>query len=546
MNASLIRGVVVAGLAGPLLMAAPAAQGAEGAVLSGKTAAPELVQPEPYRPAYHYTPPHAWMNDPNGMVYYKGQYHLFYQFHPYSNVWGPMHWGHATSPDMIHWTHQPVALAPDELGAIFSGSAVVDWKNSSGFGTKDNPPLVAIFTYHNEADRLAGQRPPQSQALAYSTDNGASWTKYAGNPVLKAAPDQGDFRDPKVRWHEASNSWIMSLAVGDHVEFHASPDLKQWHFLSQFGKDVGAHGGVWECPDLLPIRVAETGEQKWMLLLSINPGGPNGGSATQFFIGDFDGRNFVLDPAFAGQLKQDGPQWIDWGRDNYAGVTWSDVPAADGRVLMLGWMSNWDYATKVPTSAWRSGMTLPRELQLHRQAQGYVLHSLPVRELDVLKGRVSQPQPAAQAEGLILPGAALQQSETYVEFSLPGSHSKAYLEFSNAQGEVYKVGLDGQTGRYFSDRLQAGRKDFSEQFASKLHTAPRHAQSPLVKMRVYLDRNSAELFADDGATLMSELIFPSAPYTRVRFLVDGQATQPATLKVTEIGSSQVNTSATAP
>ncbi|MFC0168758.1 glycoside hydrolase family 32 protein [Pseudoduganella danionis] len=531
MNSRLIRGALAASLAAPLLFAIAIAQGA-GAQDSQLKGA-DMMQQEQYRPGYHYTPARAWMNDPNGMVYYRGVYHLFYQFHPHSNVWGPMHWGHATSPDMLHWTHQPVALAPDELGAIFSGSAVVDWNNTSGFGTPENPPLVAIYTYHNEADRLAGQRPPQSQALAYSTDQGASWTKYAGNPVLQAAPDQGDFRDPKVRWHEASNSWIMSLAVGDHVAFYASPDLKQWHFLSQFGKDVGAHGGVWECPDLLPIRVAETGAQKWLLLLSINPGGPNGGSATQYFIGDFDGRQFVLDPAFAHQLKQDGPQWIDWGRDNYAGVTWSDVPATDGRVLMLGWMSNWDYATKVPTSAWRSGMTLPRELQLHQHTQGYVLHSLPVRELDALKGHVSQPQAAE----LVLPGAALEQSETYVEFSRPDGSSKAYLEFSNAHGESYKVGLDGQTGRYFSDRRQAGRKDFAEQFASALHTAPRHAQSAVIKLRVYLDRNSAELFADEGATQMSELLFPTSPYTRVRFVVNGQAVQPAVFKVTQLNAS---------
>lgn len=527
-----IRNLLAAGLAGPLLMTA-------AAMPDNQSDAARPAPHEPYRPAYHFTPARAWMNDPNGMVYYQGVYHLFYQYHPHSTVWGPMHWGHATSPDMIHWTHQPIALAPDEHGAIFSGSAVVDWHNTSGFGTPDNPPLVAIFTYHNEADWRSGQRPPQSQALAYSTDQGASWTKYAGNPVLRPAADQGDFRDPKVRWYEASKSWIMSLAVGDHVAFYGSPDLKQWRLLSEFGKDIGAHGGVWECPDLVPMEVAETGEKKWLLLLSINPGGPNGGSATQYFIGDFDGSRFTLDAKFAAQLQQHGPQWLDWGRDNYAGVTWSDVPATDGRVLLLGWMSNWDYGAKLPTATWRSSMTLPRELKLHQQAQGYVLRGQPVRELDALKGRTTEfPAQAATRHAELTPaGATLQLSETYVEFTRPDDSSKAYLEFSNAQGELYRVGIDGHTQQFFSDRRRAGQKEFSDQFAQQLHTAPRQSQAPRISMRVYLDRHSAELFADDGATQMTELLFPKAPYTSVHFRVEGQPLQLITFKVTEIGAS---------
>ena len=495
---------------------------------------------EQYRPAYHFTPPQAWMNDPNGMVYYNGQYHLFYQYHPYSNVWGPMHWGHAVSRDMIHWTDKPVALAPDALGYIFSGSAVVDWHNSSGFGTKEQPPLVAIFTYHNEADKQSGLKPPQSQGLAYSTDNGETWIKYSGNPVLRAPAGKPDFRDPKVRWNEAAKAWIMTLAVGDHTEFYGSPDLKAWHYLSSFGSGVGAHTGVWECPDLLPIKVAETGETKWLLLQSLTPGGPNGGSATQFFVGDFDGKDFVLDPKFNAQLKQGGPQWIDWGRDNYAAVTWSDVPKSDGRVLMLGWMSNWDYATTVPTTTWRSAMTLPRELTLHADANGYSLRSLPVAEMEKLKGdryKVA-PQMVADSVAATAPAGVITQSEAVLEYARPAQGSKAYLEYANEQGDVYQVGYDAATGNFFSDRRKSGRIGFSDKFAKAVHLAPRKSPSSTIRMRVYMDHDSVELFADDGATVMTESLFPRTPYTKLRFVVNGQPVQLTSFQLTALKASR--------
>ncbi|WP_075594272.1 glycoside hydrolase family 32 protein [Pseudoalteromonas sp. PAB 2.2] len=257
---------------------------------------------EAFRPAYHFTPPQNWMNDPNGMVYYKGEYHLFYQHNPNDTVWGPMYWGHAISKDMVNWEHQPIKLFPDEHGTIFSGSAVIDWQNTSGLGSKENPPMVAIFTYHNEEKAKAGDIDFQTQGIAYSLDKGRTWTKYEDNPVLKN-PGIRDFRDPKVSWDLQTNSWIMVLAQDDHIGFYSSKDLKNWQQESTFGADWGSHAGVWECPDLIRVRIEGTDKYKYVLLVSINPGAPNGGSGTQYFVGDFDGKKFVLDKQYQSMLK---------------------------------------------------------------------------------------------------------------------------------------------------------------------------------------------------------------------------------------------------
>jgi fructan beta-fructosidase len=309
---------------------------------------------EKYRPQYHYSPKSGWMNDPNGLVYYEGEYHLFYQYNPDSTVWGTMHWGHAISTDMIHWEELPIAIYPDSRGWIFSGSAVVDWKNTTGFGSTSNPPMVAIYTYHDMAGEKAGRKNIQSQGIAFSLDKGRTWTPYTQNPVLPN-PDLQDFRDPKVSWIEQSNQWVMALAVQDHIEFYGSPDLKEWNKLSEFGNELGNHNGVWECPDLFPLTDSN-GSTRWVLFVSIGNGGPQGGSATQYFIGNFNGTSFSSQDSVT--------RWIDYGADNYAGVTWSDIPKEDGRRLFIGWMSNWQYARLVPTKSWRSAMTLPREVVL--------------------------------------------------------------------------------------------------------------------------------------------------------------------------------------
>lgn len=491
---------------------------------------PGAAYQEPHRPRYHFTPPAKWMNDPNGMVFYDDEYHLFYQFYPDGTVWGPMHWGHAVSKDLVRWEQLPIALYPDSLGLIFSGSAVVDWKNTSGFGVDGNPPLVAMYTYHDMAKEKAGAAVFQTQAIAYSNDRGRSWTKYAGNPVVPN-PGLKDMRDPKVIWHEASQRWIMVLAAGDRVRLFSSYNLREWQPVSEFGANLGAHGGVWECPDLFPLKLEGTGETKWVLLVSINPGAPNGGSATQYFVGNFDGSSFTVDPAFASSVGAAGKEpsrgvWLDYGRDNYAGVTWSDVPAEDGRRLFLGWMSNWDYARDVPTTVWRSAMTLPRTLTLHRTASGPRLFSAPVTELRALRTETAT-MPAQRVNGALalrLPrGTTAASAEVDLEFAVtPGSLADVALELTNAAGERYLVGYDAGAKRFYSDRTGTPRS-FSPTFASAVHHAPRIVSDSIIRMHVYLDRSSVELFADGGATVLTDIVFPSQDFATLRLIVRGPA-----------------------
>jgi fructan beta-fructosidase len=429
------------------------------------------VSAEAHRPHFHFTPPAKWMNDPNGMVYYEGEYHLFYQHYPDSTVWGPMHWGHAISTDLVHWEHLPIALYPDSLGYIFSGSAVVDWKNTSGLGEKGAPPLIVIFTHHDPVGEKGGKNDFQYQSIAYSNDKGRTWTKYEGNPVV---PNPGirDFRDPKVIWDEGSEQWVMVFAAGDHVKFYRSPNLKDWEYLSDFGREWGSHAGVWECPDLFPMKIEGTDEVKWVLLLSINPGGPNGGSATQYFVGHFDGQSFVLDEEFAERVKPISPEsekavWLDWGRDNYAGVTWSDAP--DNRRLFMGWMSNWDYAQVVPTEAWRSAMTLPRELRLKRTEGQFQLETKPVKELQALRGKQFTIEPKKLSGELNLTEQldfSPATSEMILELELHDYTAvDVSIVLSNTQGESYRIGLDAAHSRFYSDRTKAGDASFSTAFA---------------------------------------------------------------------------------
>jgi fructan beta-fructosidase len=473
---------------------------------------------EPHRPRFHFSPPRQWMNDPNGMVYFDGEYHLFYQYYPDSNVWGPMHWGHALSRNLVHWENMPVALYPDSLGYIFSGSAVVDWHNTSGFGEGELPPLVAIFTYHDEERRKTGKKDYQTQGIAYSKDRGRTWTKYEGNPVL-LNPGIEDFRDPKVLWHEPSAQWIMALAVKDRIHFYRSPDLKGWTFASEFGADLGAHGGVWECPDLFELPVEGDTSRYWVLLVSINPGGPNGGSATQYFLGGFDGEQFALDTAFAQVLAEEEAAWLDFGRDNYAGVTWSDAP--DGRRLFIGWMSNWDYANVVPTYAWRGAMTLPRELFLRNTPKGIRLAARPPKELHALRessfGLDSQTVRGyldLTEESGFWPGAL----EVVIEASWSEGQTPRFgLELSNRRGERYRVGYDVERGQLFSDRRGAGSNAFSRAFARKVHLAPRYAEGSSTRLHLFFDVASAELFADGGTAGLTDIFFPEEDFHQFGF-----------------------------
>lgn len=495
--------------------------------IGSRTDSTATLYTEPHRPRYHFSPPVQWMNDPNGMVYYEGEYHLFYQHYPDSNVWGPMHWGHAVSEDLVHWENQPIALYPDSLGYIFSGSAVVDHTNSSGLGSGGQPPLIAIYTYHDVEAERAGRDDHQTQAIAYSNDKGRSWTKYDGNPVIPNDRPIRDFRDPKVTWDAEREQWVMALAAQDRIMFWRSTNLTDWDLLSEFGMDLGGHGGVWECPDLFPLPVEGSGETKWILLVSINPGGPNGGSATQYFVGDFDGTTFTPDPTFLPEVQNGEGVWIDYGRDNYAGVTFSDIPENDGRRIFIGWMSNWLYAQEVPTTVWRSAMTVPRSLTLHRLPIGYRVFSTPVRELDKLRGTASEIPSGATA----LTTNADGTQEVDVTFLTTAETDEPFgISLANDAGETYRIGYDPIAGEFFSDRSEAGDHQFSDAFADRETRAPRLVTSDTVRLHLLLDVTSAELFADGGATVITEIFFPSEPFDRVSIfkgagteIIDGEA-----------------------
>ncbi|MDA0193536.1 MAG: glycoside hydrolase family 32 protein [Bacteroidetes bacterium] len=472
---------------------------------------------EQYRPQFHFSPESGWMNDPNGMFYYDGEYHLFYQHYPDSTVWGPMHWAHAVSTDMVSWEHLPIGLYPDDLGYIFSGSAVVDWKNTTGFGSEDNPPMVAIFTHHSAEGSKAGRTDYQNQSIAYSLDKGRTWTKYEGNPVL---PNQGikDFRDPKVSWHEASQKWVMILAVWDHVELYGSPDLKSWNKLSDFGLEHGNHGGVWECPDLFELPIEGSDESRWVMFVSIGRGGPNKGSATQYFIGQFDGQQFTNENSKETEL------WVDAGPDNYAGVTWSDIPKGDGRRLFIGWMSNWEYAQVVPTEKWRSAMTVARALKLQQTDAGLRMTSSPVQEFIKVRAESNEISTQAVSGAVQLENISFTTlSDVRLEFTDFVQSSEFGLKLSNEAGEEVLMGYSPKTGQFFIDRSKSGISDFHELFARR-QTAERSSASDVIKLRILLDASSIELFGDEGSSVMTALVFPTSAYTKVSlFSKDGSA-----------------------
>jgi len=464
---------------------------------------------EKYRPQYHFSPESGWMNDPNGLVYYDGEYHLFYQYYPDSTVWGPMHWGHAVSNDILHWKHLPVALYPDSLGYIFSGSAVTDRENTSGLGDGIFPPLIAIFTSHNGKLEQDRSEKFQSQGLAWSNDKGRTFKKYQGNPVL---PNPGirDFRDPKISWHEPSGRWIMILAVHDRVHIYSSPDLKNWSFESEFGENAGAHGGVWECPDLFPLKVSGTSLSKWVMLVSINPGGPNGGSATQYFTGEFDGHKFTPDDTSA--------KWMDMGTDNYAGVTWSGIPDSDDRRILLGWMSNWNYATVVPSSAWRSAMTIPRELTLYSKDKEYFLASSPIKEIINLR---TDSFPVGQKRNSMTfkNKHGLSQSEIDLDFITSGSDTLA-IAIENDLSEKLVIGYSSVSKEVFIDRSHAGDSSFSRMFTGVVKAPYEAAES--IRMHLFIDATSVELYVDDGRLVMTSIFFPSENFSKMKIYPGGK------------------------
>ena len=627
---------------------------------------------EKHRPQFHFTPEANWMNDPNGMVYYEEEYHLFYQYYPKGNTWGPMHWGHAVSTDLVHWEHLPIALYPDKHGLIFSGSAVVDWKNTSGFGKDNKPPLVAIFTYHDlEKERAGLEDDFQTQGIAYSNDKGRTWTKYEGNPVI-ANPGVRDFRDPKVIWHEDSKQWVMVVTALDHLMIYGSENLRDWSLLSTFGKEIGSHDGVWECPDLFPLK-DENGKEHWVILQNMNPGNPNGGSGLQYFIGHFDGKEFTINEDFmkllgtipantpkgvvfedfeqdysewtvegnafgtkpsngalptqqmvrgyegnglvnsfhngdsaAGSMVSkefiiekkainfligggnhrgltyiallvDGKQvreaegnntetlswkgwnveaymgkkaqikitdrhtkswghinvdqitfadevayakktksvWLDAGTDNYAGVTWSDIPAEDGRRIFIGWMSNWAYAQVVPTTKWRSAMTIPWTLNIKNIDGIPMLTGQPVKEINKL--HINDVKTIRTDTSMLLPSHGLADISMKMSIGKSGQYG---FKLANELGEFVHFYVDAATGKLFFDRRKSGDISFSNDFPA-IHEKLRTSTSDELAIRVLVDVSSVEIFIDDGQDIFTEIFFPEKPYSKFEVLMDG-------------------------
>ena len=426
---------------------------------------------EKFRPAYHHSPVYGWMNDPNGLFYKDGVWHLYYQWNPYGSQWENMTWGHSTSTDGLHWTPQPTAIEADALGAIFSGCCVVDKNNTAGFG---NGAIVAYYT-------SAGAR--QTQSMAYSLDGGQTFTKYAGNPVIVS--DVPDFRDPHIFWNEEAGFWNMVLASGQEMSIYSSKDLKQWKHESNFGLTYGNHSGVWECPDLMKLPVDGTGEQKWMLICNINPGGPFGGSATQYFIGQFDGHQFVCED------QPEETKWMDYGKDHYATVTFDNAP--DGRRVAIAWMSNWQYANQVPTMQFRSTNSILRDLSLYQYEGETYCAVRPAKEMDAARGKkIARPTDRCE-----------------IVVTLKGD---ARITLSNGSKERVVLDYDADMASLDFDRRHSGQCSFSDAFPTVV-TAPVHGT--LRTLRIFIDKSSIEVFDADGRLSMTNLVFPSSPYNRI-------------------------------
>ena len=455
---------------------------------------------EKYRPAYHHAPLYGWMNDPNGMVYHDGVWHLCYQWNPFGSKWQNMTWGHSTSRDLIHWEPQEPTLLPDGLGTIFSGSSAIDEANSAGFGKNS---IVTLFTSAANS---------QVQSLAYSNDGGYTYTTYPGNPVLTL---ESEARDPNMFWNEETKQWTLILAHAlDHeMLIFTSPDLKSWTLQSSFGKGLGAQDGVWECPDLFELPVTGTQEKKWVLICNINPGGPFGGSATQYFTGSFDGKTFKVDTDASGNVPT---KWLDYGKDHYATVSWSDTP---GRRTVIGWMSNWQYAAEVPTLQFRSANTLPREMGVFKVDDQYYVSSKPSPELDALRGKITHNakriQVGKRAHTVSLP----QENDGICEIlmNVDAKRSKQLkMTLANKAQEKVTIIYDVEKETISFDRTQSGIVDFSQDFPAVTVT-PTYENDGSVNLRLFIDRSSMELFEQEGRFVMTNLVFPTSPYTTLSF-----------------------------
>ncbi|MDQ0632467.1 fructan beta-fructosidase [Arthrobacter pascens] len=498
-----------------------------------------------YRPKWHYSARRNWLNDPNGLVYYKGLYHLFYQYNPHGDYWGNMSWGHATSTDLLSWEEQPVAIACDDQEAIFSGSVVADVNNTSGFGTAHSPPLVAIYTSAYSSDSLLAGL--QAQSLAYSTDDGATWTKHNGNPVLNRG--SADFRDPKVFWFEgdAGSYWVMAAveATRREVVLYKSADLLTWEYLSTFGP-ANATDGIWECPDLFELPVdGDLSDTRWVMVVNLSPGGIAGGSGGQYFIGTFDGVTFRSETTVTEGLQVDGSRmadygWLDWGRDYYAAVSFGNVP--DGRRLMMGWMNNWQYAAETPTDGWRSAMSLVREVRLvAKEGRPQLIQEAIDPFDDGTEALVLGGQPLAPGLTLLPDTCFGEVLRIDVEFE-PGTAGRAGIalradplqeagseDFSKiAEGTV--IAYDPAAGELILDRTGSGDVGFHEAFPSVERVAV-PLEDGRLRLRIFLDRCSVEVFAQDGLATITDQIFPTGSNTAVALLAEGEGAALVSLAV---------------
>lgn len=467
---------------------------------------------QPYRPQYHFSPRQHWTNDPNGLVYFDGEYHLFYQYNPFGDVWGHMSWGHAVSRDLMHWRELPVAL-PEENGVmIFTGSTVVDERNTTGFCTDGKPCLVAVYTGHTPA--AAGRPALQTQNLAYSNDHGRAWTKYSGNPVLNL--NLSDFRDPHVIWVDQARRWVMAVALPDarKVLFYGSPDLKAWERLSEFGP-AGATGGQWECPTLTEIPVAGSPRQtRWVLKVGLNPGGLQGGSGEQYFVGRFDGVRFTNDNPASTTL------WTDYGKDCYCALTFNGMPVKEMPV-MIGWMNNWQYASRVPTQPWRGQMTIPRRLQLRKAPEGLRLVQAPIEAIQRLRGGHF----AWRGQDVAELNLALKKQVHWNSFELrstafPGVAGEIGWRLLAGDGKYTTVGY--ANGELFVDRTQSGVTDFSKDFPARTSAPLAIGNAPL-ELTILVDRSTVEAFAQGGQVAMTNLVYPPAGAEGMEFYAAGKS-----------------------
>lgn len=494
----------------------------------------DITNREIFRPVYHHTPAYGWMNDANGLVFKDGEYHLYFQYNPYGSVWGNMHWGHSVSRDLVHWQHLPVAIERDTMGHIFSGSCVVDARNDAGTGTNN---IIAFYTSHRST-QPGHQR--QLQCMAYSSDNGHTFTKYEGNPIITPFDGLEDFRDPKVFWYAPQEKWVMIVSADKNMRFYESRNLKDWTYMSEWGEGYGPQPNQFECPDFIQLPVdGDKQRMKWVMIVNINPGFVYGGSGTMYFVGDFDGHRFTCD------TKPDCVKWLDWGKDHYATVCFSNT---GDRTIAVPWMSNWQYANLTPSKGqYRSANALPRELNLYTAADGQLLLSAaPVKELSSLRGKAEKIGDFNLGEKCVEHVADNGAFELQFHMQ-PAAKGRTGVELSNAEGEKTLIYFDAENGRVVMDRAESGIVDFGKDIEPhQLETsssrracvdgllhfvndfahatwAPVSDIAAAHEVRIFADRSSIELFVDGGRVAMTNLVFPTKPYDRLRFFSDEKA-----------------------